>query len=189
MKKQLGVRGVALVFLASGLVACSSAQPKHPNEQNPNQQQQQQQSGQAPEQQNAAQPGQPGQAAQAGQPGQPGQAAPGEVPPPPTVKNQLGVVSEAPTISRVPRERTVIEKQDIPTVTITRVGADINRMSAADFKALGAPSDLAQGIIQYRNAYGPFKSVKDLAKVPHMDEKWLAQNEEQLAVSPISAAG
>ena len=177
----------AFIFLAGGLVACSSEQPKPQNQaqQNQNVPQQSQQPGEQPGEQNGQQPGVAGDQNQV-QGQQPGQAANVEIPAP---REKLGIVSEVPSSSRIPTQKTVIARQNIPTITVTRVGADINRMSADDFKALGLTGDLAQSIIQYRNAHGPFKSVKDLGKIPHMDNGWLTDNQDQLAVSPNFGTG
>lgn len=165
------VMSAAFIFLAGGLVACSSEQPKP---QSSAQQQAKQQ----------VQPNQPIQ--QPGIAGPDAQAAAGTQPP---LREKLGIISETPSSSGIATQKTVIARQQIPTITVTRVGADINRMSASDFKALGLTGDLAQSIIQYRDAHGPFKSVKDLRKVPNMDQNWLADNQEQLAVTPSSASG
>jgi len=165
------VMSAVFIFVAGGLVACSSEQPK------PQSSAQQQQATQQ------AQPNQPGQQPGIASPDE--QAAAGQ----PQLREKLGIVSETPSSAGIPTQRTVIARQQIPTITVTRVGADINRMSASDFKALGLTGDLAQSIIQYRDAHGPFKSVKDLRNVPNMDQNWLADNQEQLAVTPSSASG
>lgn len=105
---------------------------------------------------------------------------------------QLGEVesSEGSTdVSRtreVIRRETVRESEDIPTVSKRQVGADINRMDAKDFMAMGLNRDDAERVVQYREQFGRFRSVDSMKRVPGMDMAWLEKNREKLAASRAS---
>lgn len=73
------------------------------------------------------------------------------------------------------------ERRQVPIVTDVKTGADINRMTMADFEALGLPKDQAQMVIQYRATHGPFGSPGELSSVPTLDQQWLAKNISRLA--------
>ncbi|MDA8404878.1 MAG: helix-hairpin-helix domain-containing protein [Desulfobacteraceae bacterium] len=63
------------------------------------------------------------------------------------------------------------------------VKININTASAAELaKMKGVGKKLAENIIQYRKANGPFKTVKDLEKVKGITHKIVLKNEAILAV-------
>ncbi|OFZ19914.1 MAG: hypothetical protein A2X94_14760 [Bdellovibrionales bacterium GWB1_55_8] len=82
------------------------------------------------------------------------------------------------------KERVVVERStQIPTVRSTREGADINRMSAEHFIAMGFPEELARNVVEYREEHGPFVSVDQLKAVPGMSEEFFQDHSGKLAVS------
>jgi DNA uptake protein ComE-like DNA-binding protein len=99
---------------------------------------------------------------------------------------QLGSVQRQQGNMEVPTQKVIVQhtNQNVPTVTETKVRADINRMTASDFKALGLSEDEADQVVDYRTHNGPFRSVNDLAKVPDISLNWLADNHSKLAVDP-----
>lgn len=82
---------------------------------------------------------------------------------------------------------TVIIKDKIPTVRETTVRADINRMNASQFAAIGFPSEVSQSIVQYRDSNGPFHSVKDLAYVDGVSNSMLTKFDGALGVGTPGA--
>lgn len=105
-------------------------------------------------------------------------------------RKNLGMVQRQEGNVEVPTQNIIVQqtKQDIPTITEVKVGADINRMTGKDFKALGLSDDEAQKVVKYRSKNGPFKSVNDLAKVPDISLSWLASNQSKLAVDQAAQA-
>jgi competence ComEA-like helix-hairpin-helix protein len=83
---------------------------------------------------------------------------------------------------------TVIVKEKIPTVKEQTIRADINRMDAKQFTAIGFPNDISQSIVQYRDRNGPFQNVKDLSNVEGVSQAMLDKFDGTLGVSR-SAAG
>jgi competence ComEA-like helix-hairpin-helix protein len=72
----------------------------------------------------------------------------------------------------------------LPTVKQSTLKADINRMSASDFAALGIPKNVADNIVKNRDEHGgKFTSVDDLKQVPGMSTAWVDQNKDKLGVS------
>lgn len=60
--------------------------------------------------------------------------------------------------------------------------ATINTMNAKELESInGVGPVLAKRIVEYRNANGPFKTVKDLGKVKGIGEKKLKAIEDQLS--------
>lgn len=82
---------------------------------------------------------------------------------------------------------TVIVKEKIPTVKESTIRADINRMDAKQFTAIGFPSDVSQSIVQYRDRNGPFRSVNDLANVDGVSQSMLDKYDGSLGVSQAAA--
>jgi competence ComEA-like helix-hairpin-helix protein len=67
---------------------------------------------------------------------------------------------------------------------------DINTASAQDFQTVpGIDATLAQNIVSYRDANGPFSSVDDLTKVQGMDMQKLDSIRSSLTVSQPSSSG
>jgi len=48
---------------------------------------------------------------------------------------------------------------------------DVNRAKLEDFYTLPVDSSIARGIYEYRQIYGPFKSVYELLNIPEIDQK------------------
>ena len=73
------------------------------------------------------------------------------------------------------------EKLDIQAKTQT--GVNINRASAGELTSLhGIGSSKAQAIILYREAFGDFKTVDELAKVKGIGTKTIEKNRSRLQV-------
>ena len=73
------------------------------------------------------------------------------------------------------------EKLDIQAKTQT--GVNINRASAGELTSLhGIGSSKAQAIILYREAFGDFKTVDELAKVKGIGAKTIEKNRSRLQV-------
>jgi competence ComEA-like helix-hairpin-helix protein len=67
---------------------------------------------------------------------------------------------------------------------------DINTASAQALQSVhGIDAALAQNIVSYRDANGPFSSVDDLSKVQGMDSQKLDQVRSQLTVSQSGQGG
>jgi DNA uptake protein ComE-like DNA-binding protein len=82
---------------------------------------------------------------------------------------------------------TVIVKEKIPTVKESTIRADINRMDAKQFAAIGFPRDVAQNIVQYRDRNGPFHSVNDLSNVDGVSRSMLDRFDGALGVDQSQA--
>jgi DNA uptake protein ComE-like DNA-binding protein len=82
---------------------------------------------------------------------------------------------------------TVIVKEKIPTVKESTIRADINRMDAKQFTAIGFPSDVSQNIVQYRDRNGPFHSVNDLSNVDGVSRSLLDRFDGSLGVDQSQA--
>jgi len=62
---------------------------------------------------------------------------------------------------------------------VTKV--NVNKASASDMaSALGIPVDTAVAIVDYREKNGPFKEWQDLAKVPGLDLKQIADKKDRV---------
>jgi competence ComEA-like helix-hairpin-helix protein len=67
---------------------------------------------------------------------------------------------------------------------------DINTASAQEFQSVpGIDAALAQNIVSYRDANGPFSSVDDLSKVQGMDRQKLDQVRNHFTVSQPGQGG
>ena len=61
---------------------------------------------------------------------------------------------------------------------------NINKASAAQLSILkGVDKKLAESIVKYRDAHGPFKTVKDLERVKGVTPAIIKKNEARLTVS------
>ncbi len=104
----------------------------------------------------------------------------------------LGEQNVTPGTAQIQRQKkvisTVIVKDKIPTVKETTIRADINRMDAKQFTAIGFPSEVSQGIVQYRDRNGPFRSVHELKHVEGVSQSLLDKFDGALGVEQ-SAAG
>jgi len=78
--------------------------------------------------------------------------------------------------------KSKIETQ-VPSVTQRSTQADINRMSAGDFIALGLNEESAQKVLEYRRENGNFTSVDQLNNVPGIDTAWVSRMQSKLGVS------
>ncbi|OFZ53153.1 MAG: hypothetical protein A2428_12055 [Bdellovibrionales bacterium RIFOXYC1_FULL_54_43] len=78
--------------------------------------------------------------------------------------------------------KSTIETQ-VPSVTQKSTHADINRMSAGDFIALGLNEESAQKVLDYRRENGNFTSVDQLNNVPGIDTAWVSRMQNKLGVS------
>jgi DNA uptake protein ComE-like DNA-binding protein len=79
---------------------------------------------------------------------------------------------------------TETENRALPTVQQSTLKADINRMNATDFAALGVPKNVADSIIRSRDERGgQFTSVDDLKQVPGMSTAWVDRNRDRLGIS------
>ena len=103
--------------------------------------------------------------------------------------NRLGAPAQQSGEVQVRGRREIVEgrtekvKEDIPTVIVGQRKADLNRMDEKDFRALGLNQKAAKNAVQFRkDNNGHFGSVEDLARVPGMDQDWLAQYRDKLAV-------
>jgi competence ComEA-like helix-hairpin-helix protein len=163
MKKRVSIAGlVPVMAVALSLVACSHNKPSE-----------QQQAGQAKQGQTATQSQMnQGQTAQAGQT----QSQP----------SMLGEEHVSPGTAQIQREKkvvsTVIVKEKIPTVKEQTIRADINRMNAKQFAAIGFPTDVAQNIVQYRDRNGSFHNINDLANVDGVTQSMLDKFDGTLGV-------
>jgi competence ComEA-like helix-hairpin-helix protein len=91
-------------------------------------------------------------------------------------------VKEGESVYRA-REVVTLEK-DVPTVTITSVRGDINRMEEEHFRTLGMNEQIAKNIVDYREEHGEFRSVSELRKVPGVDSILFNRVRDKLGVSP-----
>jgi DNA uptake protein ComE-like DNA-binding protein len=98
---------------------------------------------------------------------------------------KLGEVVQTPGHADVdiPTRVTVKGTRSIPTIEERTVRADINRMNAEDFYALGLDKNIAEKVVQYRSQFGPFKGADELREVPGMNTDWLNRIEDRLGVS------
>jgi DNA uptake protein ComE-like DNA-binding protein len=110
----------------------------------------------------------------------------------PQQSSMLGEQSTAQGTAQIQRQKkvvsTVIVKEKIPTVKETTIRADINRMDAKQFTAIGFPSDVSQSIIQYRDRNGPFHSVNELTNVEGVSQSLVDKFDGSLGVNPSLAA-
>jgi DNA uptake protein ComE-like DNA-binding protein len=98
-------------------------------------------------------------------------------------KIKLGESVEVSGTTKVqtPKTETRVETRSIPTIEERTVKADINKMSVADFVALGLEKEVANEVVRYRMQTGPFHYVEDLENVPGMDTAWLDRIGDRLA--------
>jgi DNA uptake protein ComE-like DNA-binding protein len=180
MKRRVSIAGLVPVLAVSmAMVACS-----HNKSQEKESGQQAGQSAQSQKTQSTS-----GSQAQTGQTGQTAQTQSNQ-------SNQsnmmLGEQNTSAGTAQIQRQKkvvsTVIVKEKIPTVKESTIRADINRMDAKQFTAIGFPSDVSQNIVQYRDRNGPFHSVNDLANVDGVSQSLLDKFDGSLGVNQ-SAAG
>ncbi len=111
----------------------------------------------------------------------------------PQLAGQMGQPNVTQSQANVPVQvtttRTVIIQKQIPTIQINQEKADINRMSADNFVALGFTQDAAQKIVAVRATRpGGFASPADLAQIPGVDPHLVDQLTPNLGVSNDNAA-
>lgn len=172
MKRRVSFAGLVPVLAVSvAMVACSHNKSQE-------KQSEQQQAGQSAQGQQAKNTSATqGQTAQAQAPQGPG-----------TMLGEQNVSSGTAQIQRQKKVvSTVIVKEKIPTVKESTIRADINRMDAKQFTAIGFPSDVSQSIVQYRDRNGPFRSVNDLANVDGVSQSMLDKYDGSLGVSQAAA--
>lgn len=103
--------------------------------------------------------------------------------------NTLGRVEAEPGDAEVTTRRRVIvkSKSKIPTIRASREVADINRMEARHFEALGFSREAAQEIVRVRGERGGFRSVDDLAEIQGVNEESFDRIRPRLGVGPRAA--
>lgn len=96
-------------------------------------------------------------------------------------------VSESDTMIVSEREvtRTVKERTELPTIRVTEEKADLNRMTAQHFVALGVSEELASNIVDYRDTHGKFDSVNQLMEVPGMSRAEFNSIKDQVIAQPV----
>ena len=108
-------------------------------------------------------------------------------PPPVSQPVTLGSQSAQPGSTQVTTERevtaTMIEKHQIPTVQITSLRADLNRVNAKQLEVLGLPQDVAQNTVKYRDVHGRFGDINTLMQVPGMNQELFSRVSPRLGVS------
>lgn len=104
--------------------------------------------------------------------------------------NQIGETAERRGEAEVKGRRETVTKrtervrEEIPTVVQGQRKADLNRMEVKDFVALGLNEKVAKNVVDYRKKNNDrFTSVEQLRQVPGMDMNWLAQHQNQFAIS------
>ena len=98
-----------------------------------------------------------------------------------TQSAKLGEEAQVPGTTQIETSKNVAEQRSIPTIEKRSVRADINRMNADDFVALGMDRDAAEKVVRYRQQVGPFQSVDELKKVPGFDVAWYDRVQDRLA--------
>jgi DNA uptake protein ComE-like DNA-binding protein len=175
MKRRVSFAGmVPVVAVALSMAACShnKAQEKSAEQQQSGQSKQGQQApSNAPSQQKQMEQGQASQSQQQQQ--------------------LLGEQNVSTGTAQIQRQKkvvsTVIVKDKIPTVKESTIRADINRMDAKQFTAIGFPRDIAQNIVQYRDRNGPFHSVNELSNVEGVSRSMLDRFDGSLGVDQSQA--
>ena len=77
----------------------------------------------------------------------------------------------------------LLAQEQVETQAITQAGVNINRASESELTTLkGIGSSKAQEIILYREMFGDFKTVDDLAKVKGIGAKTIENNRSRLKV-------
>ncbi len=77
----------------------------------------------------------------------------------------------------------LIAQEQVETQAVTQTGVNINRANEGELTSLqGIGSSKAQQIILYREMFGDFKSVDDLAKVKGIGAKTIEKNRSRLKV-------
>ena len=77
----------------------------------------------------------------------------------------------------------LIAQEQVETQAVTQAGVNINRASESELTTLkGIGSSKAQEIILYREMFGDFKTVDDLAKVKGIGAKTIENNRSRLKV-------
>ena len=86
------------------------------------------------------------------------------------------VTASQQTEQRKLPERSAAENADVQTV-------DLNRATAEELQTLsGIGPTLAQRIIDYREAHGPFESVEEITQVQGIAEKVFSENFDRMTV-------
>lgn len=174
MKRRVSIAGlVPVCAIALTMAACShnKAQEKSSDQQQAGQSKQGQQGQQTPSSSSQSQSSQ----AQQQQ----------------SQQQMLGEQNVSAGTAQIQRQKkvvsTVIVKEKIPTVKESTIRADINRMDAKQFTAIGFPSDVSQSIVQYRDRNGPFRSVNDLSNVDGVSRSLLDRFDGSLGVDQSQA--
>ena len=93
-----------------------------------------------------------------------------------------GGARHAAALSTVNLARLVVDGEQIDvgaTASTADAGVSVNSATAADFEALpGIGPVLAQRIVTWRQAHGPFRSIDDLGDVPGIGDAVLGQVRE-----------
>lgn len=77
----------------------------------------------------------------------------------------------------------LLAQENLETQALTQRGVNINRASESELTSLnGIGSSKAQAIILYREMFGDFKSVDELAKVKGIGTKTIEKNRSRLQV-------
>ena len=77
----------------------------------------------------------------------------------------------------------LLAQENVETQAITQAGVNINRASESELTTLkGIGSSKAQDIILYREMFGDFKTVDELAKVKGIGAKTIENNRSRLKV-------
>ena len=77
----------------------------------------------------------------------------------------------------------LIAQENVETQAIAQAGVNINRANEAELTSLhGIGSSKAQAIILYREMFGDFKNVDELAKVKGIGAKTIEKNRARLKV-------
>lgn len=82
---------------------------------------------------------------------------------------------------------TELEQLQVPTVQVCQEYADLNRMEARHFVALGVPQESADRIIQYREQQGQFQSEDQLSQIQGLDQNAISKIQEVAEVNPEQA--
>lgn len=82
---------------------------------------------------------------------------------------------------------TLLKQEQIPTIQICRTKADINRMDAQDFIAVGFNKQEADLIVRQRQQSGQFQSVQDLNSIQGVSQQTVSSVQNDLGVGQRQA--
>jgi DNA uptake protein ComE-like DNA-binding protein len=101
----------------------------------------------------------------------------------------LGQVQAVPGQSEITTQKRVVVKSrtSIPTIRSSREVADINRMEASHFEALGFSRAEAAEIIRVRQERGGFRSVDDISSIEGLNRDQFERVKPRLGVGPRAA--